>query len=168
MAKILNYKQFIHCIAEKNYRQFIKRFYELAGVEHSDLEDKDTYPIMVTFEFGNILTEHQSIYKFKKTNNKYCFHSGTTNPPVKAHYHVVSLSGKQDIYAVIVDETAHHKTSKGYQIPKKEAEELREFGVEINDDGIIEHIDCLETEQKQRLYDSLKRDNISMWIEIEV
>ena len=39
-----------------------------------------------------------------------------------------------------MDGTARHKKNRGYQVPSKEAEELRALGVNIPDDRIIENI----------------------------
>lgn len=36
------------------------------------------------------------------------------------------------------DGTAHHKSNRGYVVPKKEAEELRSLGVKIPNDNILE------------------------------
>ncbi|MEI9954927.1 MAG: hypothetical protein WDM90_01105 [Ferruginibacter sp.] len=91
--------------------------------------------------------EHESIKRFQKSTNRYYFHPESTNPPVKGHYHVVPSKGNEEIYAVNLDGTAHHKINKGYQIPKKEAEELKRLGVNINDDRIIESIDILEKDK---------------------
>lgn len=167
MAKIKNYQQFIEDVADRNFRPYVKRFQELAGLRPTGLDAEETYLIEVTFDFGNSLLEHESIKNFKKTNNRYYFHPESTNPPVKGHYHVIPSNGKQEIYAVNLDGTAHHKVNKGYQIPKKEADELRGLGVDIKDDRIIESIEFLENDQKQLLTESLKHDCISIFIEIE-
>ncbi|MBB3187417.1 hypothetical protein [Microbacter margulisiae] len=167
MAKIKNYQQFIEDVADRNFRPYVKRFQELAGLRPTGVDAKETYLIEVTFDFGNSLLEHESIKNFKKTNNRYYLHPELTNPPVKGHYHVIPSNGKQEIYAVNLDGTAHHKVNKGYQIPTKEADELRGLGVDIKDDRIIESIEFLESDQKQLLTESLKHDCISIFIEIE-
>lgn len=167
MAKIKNYQQFIENVGERNFSPYVKRFQELAGLRPSGLDAKETHLIEVTFDFGNSLLEHESIKNFKKTNNRYYFHPESTNPSVKGHYHVIPNNGKQEIYAVNLDGTSHHKVNKGYQIPKKEADELRGLGVDIKDDRIIESIECLENDRKQLLTESLKHDCISIFIEIE-
>jgi hypothetical protein len=167
MANIKNYQQFIEGIAEKSFRPYVKRFHELAGLRKTGYDANKTYLIEVTFDFGDSLLEHKNIKNFKKTNNRYFLHPESTNPPVKGHYHVIPSKGKQEIYAVNLDGTAHHKVNRGYQIPQKEAEELKGLGVDINDDRIIESIEFLETAQKQLLTESLNHDCITIFIEIE-
>ena len=56
---------------------------------------------------------------------------------------------------------------KGYRIPSKEADELRSLGVNINSDNIIEHLEILVDIDKQLLTESLSRDLITLYIEIE-
>jgi len=167
MAIIRNYQKFIEDIAERNFRPYVKRFQELAGLRPTSMDANNTYLIEVTFDFGESLVEHESIKKFKKTNNRFYFHPESTNPPVKGHYHVIPSKGKQEIYAINLDGTAHHRVNKGYQIPQKEADELQALGVEINDDRIIESIELLEDSQRLLLTESLRRDCISIFIEIE-
>ena len=167
MAKIKNYQQFIEGMADKNFQPYIKRFYELAGVAPTGAISKRTYLIEVTFDFGQSLLEHENIKGFKKTNNRYYYHSASTNPPVKGHYHVIPKNGKEEIYAVNLDGTAHHQVNKGYQIPKKEADELRQLGVDIKPDRFIESIDLLDGHEKTLLLESLNKDCVSIFIEIE-
>jgi hypothetical protein len=40
-----------------------------------------------------------------------------------------------------MDGTAHHRKNKGYEVPKKEAEELKRFGVNMPKDRIIENME---------------------------
>ncbi len=167
MAKIKNYQEFIEDIANRNFKPYVKRFQELAGIRQTGIDAKETYLIEITFDFGNSLLEHETIKNFKKTKNRYYFHPESINPPVKGHYHVIPTKGKQEIYAVNFDGTAHHKVNKGYQIPKKEADELISLGVDINDDRIIESIELLDIDQRQLLSESLEHDCISIFIEIE-
>ena len=167
MAKIKNYQQFIEDVANRNFSPYVKRFQELAGLRSSGMDVKETYRIEVTFDFGTSLLEHESIKYFIKTNNRYYFHPKSTNPPVKAHYHVISSNGKEEIYAVNIDGTAHHKANRGFEIPKKEADELRNLGVEIGPERIIESIEFLEVSLRKLLTESLGHDCISIFIEIE-
>lgn len=167
MAYIKNYQQFIKDIADKSFKPHVKRFQELAGIRPTGFDANPTYLIEVTFDFGSSLLEHESIKNFKKTNNRYYFHPESTNPPVKGHYHVIPSKGNEEIYAVNLDGTAHHRVNKGYQIPKKEAEELISLGVTIKADRIIESIDCLENDDRTHLTESLNKDCITIFIEIE-
>ena len=128
---------------------------------------KKTYLIELTFDFGANLLEHQSIKNFKKTNNRYYYHPEETHPPVKAHYHVIPSKGNKEIYAVNMDGTSHHRVNQGYQIPKKEADELRALGVRIKPDNLIVHLEFLSGTEKQLLNESLQRDCISILLEIE-
>ena len=167
MAHIKNYQQFIEDIAERNFRPYVKRFQELAGIRPLGQETPKSYLIEITFDFGDSLLEHQAIQNFKKTTNRYYYHPEETNPPVKAHYHVIPSKGKQEIYAVNMDGTFHHRANQGYQIPKKEADELRALGVDIRPNNIIEHLDFLESAEKQLLTESLKNDLMTIYIEVE-
>ena len=87
MAKIKNYEQFIVDIADKNFKSYVKRFQELAGLRPLGQTSPATYLIEVTVDFGDSLQEHKTIQNFKKTTNRYYYHPEETNPPVKAHYH---------------------------------------------------------------------------------
>ena len=167
MAKFINYHQFIEYIAERNFKPYVKRFKELAGLIPIGLNTPKTYLIEITFDFGESLLEHTLIKNFKKTTNRYYYHPEETNPPVKAHYHVIPLKGKEEIYAVNMDGTAHHRVNKGYQIPSKESDELRSLGVNINSDNIIEHIDFLADTYKKLLTESIRRDLITLYLEID-
>ena len=167
MAKIINYHQFIENIADRSFKPYVKRFKELAGLIPKGPNPPKSYLIEITFEFGESLLEHTVIKNFKKTTNRYYYHPEETNPPVKAHYHVIPLKGKEEIYAVNMDGTAHHRVNKGYRIPSKEADELRSLGVNINSENIIEHLEILVDIDKQLLTESLSRDLITLYIEIE-
>ncbi len=167
MALIKNYDQFVIDISRKGFDPYIKRFQELAGIRGSGSDRKSTYIIEISFDFGNILIEHKNIKNFKKTNNRYYYHPEQTHPPVKAHYHVIPSKGNREIYAVNVDGTAHHRVNQGYQIPQKEAEELRRLGVSIKSDNIIEHLEVLIGSEKLLLNESLDRDSFSLFVEIE-
>ena len=167
MAPIKNYQQFIEEIADKNFKPYVKRFQELAGIIPIGQKTTETYLIEITFDFGDSLLEHNAIRNFKKTTNRYYYHPEETNPPVKAHYHVIPLKGNKEIYAVSMDGTFHHRVNQGYQIPKKEADELRRLGVDIKPDNIIEHLEFLEEDDKLLLTESLKNDLMTIYIEIE-
>ncbi len=167
MANINNYGEFIERVGAKNFKPYLKRFKELAGLRKTGEDAPNTYIIEITFDFGESLLEHERISRFKKTNNRYYYHPESTNPPVKAHYHVISRNGNQEIYAINTDGTAHHKVNKGYRIPDKEADELRSLGVNINQDNIIESIEFTENEVKLILNESITRDCLSIFIEIE-
>ena len=95
MAKIKNYEQFIVDIADKNFKPYVKRFQELAGLRPLGQTSPATYLIEVTVDFGDSLQEHKTIQNFKKTTNRYYYHPEETNPPVKAHYHVIPSKGKK-------------------------------------------------------------------------
>jgi hypothetical protein len=166
MTRIKNYQQFIEDIADRNFKPYVKRFRELAGLKLIDTSKPKTYLIEVTFDFGESLLEHNKIKNFRNSTNRYYFHPEQTNPPVKAHYHVIPAKGKEEIYAVNMDGSSHHRVNKGYQIPRKEADELRSLGVNINLDNIIENIDFLESEEKQLLTESLANILITIYIEI--
>ena len=168
MAKIENYQQFIENVADKHFRPHIKRFKQLAGLSPTGIDAPKTYLIELTFDFGDsLLLEHNAIKNFRNSTNRYYFHPEQTNPPVKAHYHIIPVRGKEEIYAVNMDGTAHHKVNKGYQISKKEADELRSLGVNIKNDNIIEHLDFLEGDEKKLLTESLKKDLITIYLEVE-
>lgn len=167
MAKIKNYQQFIEDIANRNFKPYVKRFQELAGLIETDFEKPKTYLIEVTFDFGESLLEHNIIKNFRNSTNRYYFHPEQTNPPVKAHYHVIPLKGKEEIYAINMDGTSHHKVNKGYQIPRKEADELRSLGVNIKADNIIEHIVFLVDDELKLLTESLNKNLLTIYIEIE-
>jgi hypothetical protein len=67
------------------------------------------------------------------------YHPDNPDIPVKAHYHIYPNNGKQEIYAVNMDGSAHHKNNRGFEVPNKEAKELRKLGVEIPVNRIIEN-----------------------------
>lgn len=167
MAQIKNYQQFIENVADRNFKPYVKRFQELAGIIPLGQELPKPYLIEITFDFGDSLLEHKAIKNFKKTTNRYYYHPEETNPPVKAHYHVIPSKGKHEIYAVNMDGTFHHRSNQGYQIPKKEADELRTLGVDIKLNNIIEHLEFLEEGNKKLLTESLKNDLMTIYIEIE-
>lgn len=118
-----------------------KRMQKLAGIEIDNSDDQ--YCILITVgesDGRSLITEHEKYQSFKKTTNRYLYHPENPDIPVKAHYHIYPNNGKQEIYSVNMDGTAHHKKNRGYQVPSKEAKELRALGVTIPDDRIIENI----------------------------
>ncbi len=166
MAKIKNYEKFIADIASGNFKPYVKRFQQLAGIIKENNTPK-TYLIEITFDFGTLL-EHEAIKHFRKSNNRYYFHAASVNPPVKAHYHVIGPNNNKEIYAISTDGTFHHRRNQGYVIPKKEADELRALGVSISSDNIIEHIDSLDSSAQKILTESLRADCISILLEFEI
>ncbi len=167
MAHIKNFKQFLERIEKDAYQHDIKRMQTLAGIKPTDSVKKETYLIKITFESDSLLLEHISLKSFKGSTNRMLKHPATTHPPVKGHYHVYPKNGKDEIYAVNMDGTAHHQRHQGYEIPRKEAEELRALGVDIRQDRIIEYLEISEDAQKQLLTESLSEECVSIFIEIE-
>lgn len=108
----------------------------------------ETYAIRITFDDSLLLTEHQSIQQFKKSQNRYYYHPEETHPAVEAHYHIIGPRGKQELYSVTMSGKAHHKVNRGYQIPRREADELRTLGVTIPTDNIIESLALALPEQR--------------------
>ena len=94
-----------------------------------------------------LLVEHELYNKFSKTNNLWRRDPEDLNIPVKGHYHIVANKSKMEIYAVNMDGTAHHRRNKGYEVPKKEADELRKFGVQIPANRIIECVNLIINEE---------------------
>lgn len=122
----------------EKHLKFLKRFYELIG-EKGKFE---AYLIKITFSEGIVaesLNEHKVYQNFKNSTNRYTYHPEQKNPPVRAHYQVYPSNSKKELYSVCkVDGKAHHKKNRGYQIPKKEAEEFRSLGVPIPPNNILE------------------------------
>jgi len=164
MAEIKNFEQFIDSLANQKHKPFVKRFNEI--LENKKVETK-TYLIEIVFESSDIILEHEVIKNFQKSSNRYYYHAEETHPPVKAHYHVIPLRGKKEIYAVNMDGTSHHKKNKGYEIPRKEADELRKLGVDISINNIIEHIEDLVDDEKKMITESITKDCVTIFIEIE-
>lgn len=167
MAHIKNFKQFVESIEKGAYLPDIKRMQVLAGIKPTDSDKKETYLIEVTFESENLLLEHISLKSFKGSTNKMLKHPAKTHPPVKGHYHVYPKNGKDELYAVNMDGTAHHQRHQGYEIPKKEAEELRALGVDIRPDRIIEFLEFSEDKHTKLLTESLGEEYVSIYIEID-
>jgi hypothetical protein len=107
-----------------------------------------------------LLVEHEVYNKFSKTNNLWRRDPEDMKIPVQGHYHIVASKSKKEIYAVNMDGTAHHRRNKGYEVPKKEADELRKFGVQIPANRIIECVDLVINEE-------LENQSVSFVIVIE-
>ncbi len=167
MARINNYEEFIKNVANRDLKKYVKRFQELAGIKPTDTERKASYYIQVTFDLRNSLLESEYYKFFQKTNNRYCFHPEDKNIPVKAHYHIVPSNSTKEIYAVNTDGTAHHKKNRGYEVPRKEANELRAMGVEIPSDNIIECVNDFEEKDIRLITESVNGECFSVFVEIE-
>lgn len=150
MANIKNFKQFLESIERDAYNPEFKRIQVLSGIKPTNVDNKETYLIKITFESDSLLLEHKSLKSFKGSTNKMLKHPSSTHPPVKGHYHVYPKNGKDEIYAVNLDGTAHHQRHQGYEIPRKEAEELRALGVDIRPDRIIEYLEISEDDQRDQ------------------
>lgn len=144
MKNLFSFEEFIQQLNESanstDFKVFKSRNQKLAGIE-PELQ-LDSYCVQLTFEDDNgnsLITEHEKYQGFKKTTNKYIYHPKNPDIPVKAHYHIYPNNGKQEIYSVNMDGTAHHKKNRGYEVPSKEAKELRKLGVDIPKDRIIEN-----------------------------
>ena len=113
---------------------YLKRQQDLAGI-------KTSYAIEVVFHTNDseLILEHKTYQKFQKTQNRYTVHPADENIPVQRHYHIYPSNSKKEIYAVNVDGTAHHKSNRGYEVPKKEAEELKKLGIQVPNNTILEH-----------------------------
>ena len=122
----------------EKYKDFIKRFRKLSGIEDKNAE----YLIKITLcnkVVAESLSEHYVYQNFIKSNNRFTYHAEKTNPPVKAHYHIYPNNSSDEIYAVnTVDGKAHHKSNRGHKVPRQEAEELRKLGVKLPDSNILE------------------------------
>jgi hypothetical protein len=114
-----------------------QRMQELSLLTES--KNAERYSIQIILEPGvPLLTEHETYTQFSRTNNFWRKDPEDLNIPVQAHYHIYGNRSSKEIYAVNIDGTAHHKKNRGFTVPKKEAEELRKFGVAIPDNRIIE------------------------------
>jgi hypothetical protein len=167
MAYIKDFNEFLEQLNKEAYNPEIKRMQILAGITKKNIVVKETYLIQITFDRESEIFEHISLKNFKGSTRKMLHHPAKTHPPVKGHYHVYSKNSKDEIYAVNMDGTAHHQKHQGYEIPRKEAEELRALGVTIKADRIIEYLDASEDDQRQLITETLQDDFISIYIEIE-
>ncbi len=103
--------------------------------------NSDCYAIEIIIENSGqceSIFEHQTYKTFKGTRNRYTYHPENNNIPVKAHYHIYPPNSKSEIYAVNIDGSAHHKKNRGYNVPSKEAKELRKLDVKLSSDNILE------------------------------
>lgn len=138
MDYLLTFNQFVEQLKIQKAEQERKRFQELAGITPSNFLNR--YAIQITIHRPEgLLIEHNQYTQFQKTMNRYTYHPQNQSIPVKAHYHIYPSNSNKELYAVNVDDgTAHHKSNRGYVVPKKEAEELRSLGVKIPDNNILE------------------------------
>jgi hypothetical protein len=144
MEPILTLEQLLEKIIEKETQKLqkiaIERNQVLAGLRtQNEVNFPYAIQIIISKPNGNeTLLEYQRLKAFSKTTSRYSFHPENANIPVQAHYHIYSRNSKQEIYAVNMDGTAHHRANGGYQVPRKEADELRALGVQIPLSNIIE------------------------------
>jgi len=165
MEYLITFQEFIDRLEksqdDKKAEAVLKRFNELAGLTQSDIF-ANSYAIKITIEKPTgFLLEHDQYTRFKGTTNRYTFHPENSDIPVQAHYHIVPLKSKKELYAVNVgDGKAHHKRNRGYVIPKKEANELRDLGVKIPPDNILES-------RKLSLSENIEENNLTLFIIID-
>ena len=117
---------------------YLTRFYEL--VDYPNSHSHSIQCIEISFS-SDLLLEFEQIKSFKNSKNRYFKHPADSNIPCKAHYHIIGSKGNYEIYAVNMDGTAHHRQNKNYEVPKKEADELRKLGVILKPSNIIEMIE---------------------------
>ena len=117
---------------------FRNRNQELAKLSESNFFTRYAIKITVEIEAKELLLEYNQFKQFKKSTDRYYKHPEDLNIPVQAHYHIVGSKSDQEIYAVNVDGTAHHKRNRGFEVPKKQADELRQLGVKIPTSNILE------------------------------
>lgn len=139
---LITFQQFVDRLheGEISLSSFLKKIrnQELAGIKEIDPFRK-VYAIQLSFEAPKgLLLEAEKYRDFQSTNNRYLFHPQNTSIPVKAHYHIYPSNSKRELYAVNMDGTAHHKKNRGYQVTRKEADELRRLGVHIPSNNILE------------------------------
>ena len=157
MMPLKKYLEF--CEEKENHKKYqVIRNQELSGLIQSGYINR--YAIEVTIPAHNLLIEHEQYKKFARTNNLWRKDPANLNIPVQGHYHIIDPVSKEDIYAVNMDGTAHHRVNRGFVVPKKEAEELRKFGVIIPANRIIESVDLT-------LNESFNENTISFFFIIE-
>jgi hypothetical protein len=167
MMHIKNFEEFKKEIEEKELKKYVRRFRELAGINLiEEIEEDPSYFIQVTFEPKGTLLEHETFTFFQKTNNRYCFHPEMTNPPVEGHYHIKASRGSDDLYAVNMSGNAHHKRNRGYEVPRKEADELRQMGVKIPTNNIIESIEDKDLNDANLISESITEKCLCLFIKI--
>lgn len=101
----------------------------------------DCYAIEIIIENSDkceSIFEYLTYKTLKGTRKRYTYHPEDSNIPVEAHYHVYPPNSKSEIYAVNIDGSAHHKKNRGFNVPSKEAKELRKLGIQISSDNILE------------------------------
>ena len=150
-----------------NYSEYIKRIKRLAGIKEKTPKQ---YLIKITFLKNLVaesLNEHNVYKNFQNSSNRYVFHPESTNPPVKAHYHVYPSNSKNELYAAnLIDGKAHHKKNRGLSIPQKEADELRSLGVNLPKNNILETIFIDEFQELQLLNEDSNGDD-SFYLMVE-
>jgi hypothetical protein len=159
MKNLLTFEEFVNELNkledEKNKLKQANRFKELAEIKESDLY-KNQYAIQLLIDKPSddqLILEHEQYSKFKKTTNLYAFHPENPSIPVKAHYHIYPSNSKKEVYAVNVDDgKAHHKKNRNFQVPKKEADELRALGVKIPTNNILESLQITLNESTSNDY----------------
>lgn len=144
MKNLLSFEEFIEQLNESinstESKIYKSRNQKLVGIEPELQEDSYCVQLTIGDDSGDsLITEHEKYQRFKKTTNRYNYHPENPDIPVKGHYHIYPSNGKQEIYSVNMDGTAHHKKNRGYEVPNKEAKELRKLGVDIPKDRIIEN-----------------------------
>lgn len=120
---------------------------------------KGKYAIQISFEEDELLPEHLKIKQFKTFRNMYIRHPAQFDIPVLAHYHVCTSNSNCVMYAINIDGTVHHRSSKGYRIPTKEANELRSMSVDIKANNIIESWEILGHQNQLIVESALLRSN---------
>jgi hypothetical protein len=139
---MLSFKEFLNRLQKEEEKSLsettVTRFQELAGLKESNLLNRYAIQIIIESDDKQLLLEHEQYKQFKKSTDLYFKHPENPSIPVQAHYHVVDSKSKQEIYAVNMDGTAHHKQNRGVQVPKKQAAELRGLGVAIPTNNILE------------------------------
>ncbi|WP_276976238.1 hypothetical protein, partial [Flavobacterium filum] len=139
---------------------FVNRNQELAGIKKSNYLNRYAIQIIVEGDPEQLLLEHEQYKAFKKSTDLYFKHPENPSIPVQAHYHIVANKSKEEIYAVNMDGTAHHRQNKGFQVPKKQADELRKLGVKIAEDNILES-------RQIELNESFRDNSFTFFIVIE-
>jgi hypothetical protein len=120
----------------KSFEEFLSRQKELMEIPKVK---RYAIELIIHSDTYDLITEYNQYKKFKRTQSKFTSHPEDKNIPVQKHYHIYPSNSKKEIYAVNMDGTAHHQKNKGYEIPRKEADELRSLGVKIAKDNILEN-----------------------------
>ncbi len=133
---------------ENNNKALAQRNRELSGITANNRASRYCIQIIIQGD-KELLLEHETYNKFSKTTNLWRKDPADANIPVQGHYHIYASNSKKEIYAVNMDGTAHHRKNKGFEVPKKEAVELRKLGVSIPPNRIIECVELLLNEDLQ-------------------